>query len=177
VQRFLVATALSIALGPAVPSAGNAQGIEFGGDTGFIAPTGNWADRTGLGVPLLLRVEVDLGVVVATGRVGIIPHFPTSVLDADLNTTEVPFLAGVKYSLAGPLYGALELGIVNITFTDARNFFGSQTEISHSSVEIGGTIGVGWELPLLDFRLSLFSPSFNNFMGLMATVGYDFVSL
>ena len=165
---LFVAAALVVLL--ALPSSARAV-VEIGVDGAVVLPMADWKKSTGTGFGALLKAELELVMVQITGRAGIIMH-----TDKDnMKTREIPILVGLKWGI-GPAYLAGELGFVhNDLDIDAAGVSDPDGE-----AKLGATLGAGAELGPLDVRLQTFHPSIGDFgdmWGLMATVGYSFISL
>lgn len=176
VALFVVAS-LSASVAEAVPQ------HRLGADLGVRIPFGDWADTTGIvGIGGLFRYEY-LGIspqLNITARLGYIFGLSKDVNGADVSTSELPILAGVKYFFTGytsgkreGFYVAGELGMVYIKAK--ASFMGMSA--SSSDTKFGLMAGVGYEVSNWDFGARFFAPSlgdFGDFMGVVATVGYSF---
>ena len=161
----------------------SAEDGAVGVDGAFVLPVGDWSDVSGIGIGALAAGHYDLSPQLAiTGRIGYIHHLSKSQGGSDFSTYEIPILGGAKYRFGQPgdgLYVGGEVGLVSL---GARSEFenpysGEKESASDSDLEIGLTAGVGYEVGDLDFRGQMFFPTIDHlddFMGVMATVGYRF---
>lgn len=151
--------------------------MRVGVDGAFILPVGNWGDVSGMGFGGLARFEYGfMKELTGTFRAGYLFHLKKN----DMSTAELPILLGAKYFFLGNwseggLYGALEVGMTRLT---AEASFAGVTA-SNSEFKFGTTVGAGYEIANIDIRAQLYAPSFGDFtdfMGVLVTVGYSFVS-
>jgi hypothetical protein len=163
-----------------------AEGMIVGVDGALVLPMGDWADVAGLGFGALGRFEYALDPQLsATGRVGYLVHLEKN---DTYKTSELPLLAGLRYGLSeGPdgLYLAGEAGLVNFTFRRpvAPAVFGTSVsegeKKSDSELKFGLTAGAGYRSGNIDGRAGVFVVSVGDFeetLGIMATVGYNFAN-
>jgi hypothetical protein len=164
-----------------------AEGMIVGVDGALVLPMGDWADVAGLGFGALGRFEYALDPQLsATGRVGYLVHLEKN---DTYKTSELPILAGLRYGLSeGPdgLYLAGEAGLVNFTFRRpvASAVFGGAVSSdgekkSDSELKFGVTAGAGIRSGNIDGRAGVFVVSVGDFeetLGIMATVGYNFAN-
>ena len=164
-----------------------AEGMIVGVDGALVLPMGDWADVAGLGFGALGRFEYALDPQLsATGRVGYLVHLEKN---DTYKTSELPLLAGLRYGLSeGPdgLYLAGEAGLVNFTFRRpvASAVFGGAVSSdgekkSDSELKFGVTAGAGIRSGNIDGRAGVFVVSVGDFeetLGIMATVGYNFAN-
>ena len=175
---FLLAL-LAVAAMPAVAAAQDAPGDKgpnvVGADAVFVLPLGDYGDFADFAVGALVRFELpltpELGV---TARAGYLVDVGTpEVLGVEVSTSYIPFYAGAKYRIgASGLFAAGEIGL-----TIARASFGGESD---SETKIGATVGAGYQTGKINGRLSLWLPSLEDAgdgQGLMASVGFDFLSL
>jgi hypothetical protein len=122
-----------------------------------VLPLGDWGDAAGLGLGLTLNYEYalndQLGI---TGRVGYIHHLATESQfnsAVDINTTEIPVLAGVKYEFVPNIYGQAELGLWHVGYSFSKG-------TSPDSVnDFGLALGAGYQLDNLAFGLEFIMPN------------------
>lgn len=115
-----------------------------GVDVAAALPVGDLAEVSALGFGALARFELGLtDRVRLTGRAGYIRHGEK----LSGNLSEIPVLAGAKLDLTGSLYGAAEIGLFAIRFS------GGPTPGRTNN--LGMTLGVGYRLAALDFRLGV----------------------
>lgn len=163
-----------------------ADDMLVGVDGGLVLPLGDWSNVSGLGFGALGRFELALDPQLSvTGRLGYITHLEAN--DA-YKTSELPILAGLRYGLSGEedgLYVAGEAGLVNFTFRRpvASGVFGTTVsegeKSSKSEPKFGLTAGAGYRSGKVDGRAGIFIVSVGDLeetFGLMATIGYNFVS-
>ena len=122
-----------------------------------VMPLGDWGDAAGLGFGATLNYEYALtdafGI---TGRLGYIHHLGTEVegvSGVDINTTEIPVLAGVKYEFVPNIFAQAELGLWHVSY----NF--SEGTSPDAVNDFGLTVGAGYELGNLAFGLQYIMPN------------------
>ncbi len=155
----------------------------IGAEGAVVLPVSDWSDVSGLGLGALIAGHYDTSPELAvTGRIGYIYHFSKSVNDLEFSTYEIPVLGGIKYRFGepddGPYFGA-EAGFVSLGMKSelTNPFTGQKSKASDSEFKFGVTVGGGYEMDDLDFRGQLFFPDIehlDDFVGIMATVGYRF---
>lgn len=163
-----------------------ADDMLVGVDGGLVLPLGDWSNVSGLGFGALGRFELALDPQLSvTGRVGYITHLEAN---DSYKTSELPILAGLRYGLSGEpdgLYVAGEAGLVNFTFRQpvAAGVFGTTVsegeKKSTSELKFGLAAGAGYRSGKIDGRAGIFIVSVGDLeetFGLMATIGYNFVS-
>lgn len=149
----------------ATPPAAPAGEKLIGADVGLALPFGNWGDAAGLGIVALPRFEYGaIPNLAITGRIGIIYHLSKN----DVSVLEVPILVGAKYGFTDAIYGAAEIGAV---------YAKPDCDGCESKTKLAGTIGVGYRMNDLDFRLGLhvwdLGHASDTMQGVL-TVGYNF---
>jgi hypothetical protein len=160
--------------------------VSFDAAPAFLIPVGNLSDAAsvGLGVfagarrPIAQQLDV-------TGRAGFVYHFSKDYLGGSVGISEVPILAGLRYTFVptadGGLYGGAEIGM-SIVFSRAslnNALLGGQST-SQTDVKASTTLGVGYQYGKLDARGALYFIDLGHMgdsMAIMATVGYSFAEL
>jgi opacity protein-like surface antigen len=138
-----------------IASSGEYTQLAVGIDFANAIPVGNFADAAGFGIGTLSRIEyiIDESPLAVTMRTGYLWHMSKDVGPATTSFTQLPALGGLKYLLpAAPIYVAGELGAV-FTTTSTEGGPGGDTDNSETSFGFGA--GAGYELDIIDFRLSL----------------------
>lgn len=172
--------------GPPAPAAPEPQG-KIGADLAFVLPVDDYADGITAALGLFGRFEYAISPQVAvTGRLGFLYHIidqPEG--DVDLSLTMIPIYGGIKYNLNGAGDGVFlsgEAGINNIRVSAST----MGIEISDSQTKLSLNLGGGYQAGKISLRGSLFFTADagggdgvdgTNLVGLMASVGYDFVAL
>jgi hypothetical protein len=154
---------------PVAASGGGSHGVTIGVDGSLAIPFGDWGDATGIGIGGLFRGEYPLMPNLnLTGRVGYLYHLSKN----SVTLHEVPILVGAKYGFTDQIYGAAEIGLV---YRKASCDLGCT-----SDTNLGFTIGAGYRMDALDFRLGLHILDLGHAgdsMQLVASVGYNFAAL
>lgn len=174
-----------------VPAESQAKDMRLAVDGGGVMPIGDWSDMSGIGIGALLRYEYLMSPnLTITGRVGYIYGLGKSYGGMDVSTNEIPIMGGVRYYFQGykskkreGLYASGELGLISISINweidgcDGSSMAGAfgGCDYSGSTTELGGTAGIGYELPSgIDVNASAFLPSLGDMFGILVTVGYSF---
>ena len=151
-----------------------AVGLDLAGEL----PVGNFADVAGFGLGALGRFEYNINEspLAVTARAGYIWHLDKDVgANGTSSFSEVPLLAGLKYSLpTAPIYIAGEIGAV-MAMNKVEGVPGP--DIDDSETNLGFTAGAGYELGDVDIRMSLNFLDVSNMADAMAigvTFGYNF---
>lgn len=177
------ALALALAFGSAqAMSPGTANAPEhtryaLGVDVIAQSPVGDFADVAGFGLGGLLRYEHHLArsPLALTARAGYIWHMQEEAGPVTSNISQVPILAGVKYSLAGaPIYVGAEAG-VSILMSDVEGPFGADD--SSTETNFAWSAGAGYELGPVDIRLALYfadGANMSESMSVGVSLGYNF---
>lgn len=122
-----------------------------------VMPLGDWGDAAGLGFGLTLNYEYALNDMLGiTGRIGYIHHLGTEVeglSGVDINTTEIPVLAGVKYSFLPNVFAQAEVGLWRVSYNFSK---GTSPDAVN---DLGLTLGAGYELDNLAFGLQYIMPN------------------
>ena len=181
--RLFMLTTMATLLHVGNASPASAAGMSLGADGAFAVPLSTWGDVSSVGIGALLRFEVDLTEnFTVTGRIGFIFHFDKQQATTATNTSELPILGGVKYYILGEsngFYAAAEVGLVNIWGYTSGQVEGVLIEGSDSELNLGLTLGVGYTHEAIDARVCLIFPDIGELddaIGILLTVGYDFVS-
>jgi opacity protein-like surface antigen len=174
----LVAFAAPVySMAPGTASAGEHTQMALGLDLAAQLPVGNFADVAGFGLGALGRFEYQLNesALGLTARAGYLMHLDKDVGPATSSFSQIPLLAGVKYSLpTAPIYIAGELGAV---IAQTRLEGGPGPDTDESETNVGFTAGAGYELGDVDIRMSLNFLDVSNMADAMAigvTFGYNF---
>lgn len=124
-------------------------------------PMGNFGDVTSLGFGGVAQGEYDLAPqIVGTLTTGYLSFSGKSVNGVDLGSwSVVPILVGGKYFFTPMFYGAVQIGINMVSYTNKHvpvgfNYVTGQIaygDASVSSSEFGFDIGVGYEMKPFDF--------------------------
>ncbi|MEK6606124.1 MAG: outer membrane beta-barrel protein [Myxococcota bacterium] len=126
--------------------------MTLGADGAIAVPFGNLGDGAGIGIGALVRFEYDVNAdMAATGRLGYIHHLAKN----DVTFSEIPIMAGLKYALSGPLYGAGEVGIVHTKAEACVTILGTETCGTGSDDNLALGVGAGYEMGELDLRAQL----------------------
>jgi hypothetical protein len=162
-------------MSPGTHNAGEHKTVAAGFDIVGQLPVGNFADAVGFGIGALGRFERQLGMspaVFLTARAGYIGHTDKENGGVTTGYSQIPLLAGFKYSLTGaPIYVGAEAGaVVSMTDVDGP---GTAGDGSTTETNLGVSAGAGYELGPVDIRLSLNFPDATN-LGDMMTVGVSF---
>jgi hypothetical protein len=151
---------------PAAASTG-AKGI-IGADAAVAIPFGTLGDFAGIGIGVLPRYEYTLMPNLnLTGRIGFIFHLSKN----DTSFYEIPILVGGKYGFTDAIYGAAEIGVV---------YGKASCDGCKSDTNLAFTIGAGYRMEALDFRLGLHIIDLGNAGDTMEgvlSVGYNFAAL
>jgi len=160
----------------------------FDASAAFALPVGNFADVSGIGfgafggVRHLVAKNVHI-----TGRAGFIYHLSKDFGGYSIGTSELPLLAGVRYTFVpandGGFYGGAELGM-SVLFTRASSStpglnLGPQSG-GDTSVKASTALNLGYQVGKLDARATMYFVDLGHLgdsMALMATVGYSFAEL
>lgn len=175
---FALALAFSPAqaMSPGTASAGEHTRYALGLDVIAQSPVGDFADVAGFGLGGLLRYEHHLArsPLALTGRAGYIWHMQAETGPVTSNLSQVPILAGVKYSLSGaPIYVGAEAG-VSILMLDTE---GLGPDESTTETKFAWSAGAGYELGPVDIRLALYfadGAKMNESMSVGVSLGYNF---
>jgi hypothetical protein len=141
------------------------------------SPVGDFADVAGFGLGALLRYEHHLAQspLALTARAGYIWHMEAEVGPVTSNFSQVPLLAGLKYSLPGaPIYVGADAG-VSILMNDVEGPFGADD--SSTETKFAWSAGAGYELGPVDIRLALYfadGAKMNESMSVGVSLGYNF---
>ena len=170
-------TAPAYGMAPGTASAGEDTKMAAGIDLAGELPVGNLADVAGFGLGALGRFEynVNQSPLAVTARAGYIWHLDKNIGPATSSYSEVPLLAGLKYSLpTAPIYVATELGAMMV-MNEVTG--GPGPDQDNSATNLGFTAGAGYELGDVDIRMSLNFLDVSNMADAMAigvTFGYNF---
>ena len=182
-KRPAIMLIVSVMLLTSAASSAMAKGMSLGADGAFAIPLATWGDVANLGIGAMLRFEVDITEnFTVTGRVGFIFHFEKEQATTSTNTSELPILGGVKYYFLGEsdgFYAAAEIGLINIWGYASGQVEGVLIEGSDSELNLGLTIGAGYTFGNIDGRACLIFPDIGELddaIGILLTVGYDFIS-
>lgn len=122
-----------------------------------VMPMGDWGDYASLGFGLTLNYEYALndqfGI---TGRVGYIHHLATEaegLSGVDVNTSEIPVLAGVKYEFIPNFFAQAELGLWHVSYNMSK---GTSPDAVN---DLGLALGAGYKMDNLAFGLEYIMPN------------------
>jgi hypothetical protein len=166
-------TAPVYSMAPGTASSGEDTQMTVGVDFANAFPVGNFADAANFGFGSLFRFEYNINEspLAVTTRTGYLWHNSKDVGPATASFSQVPLLAGLKYSPPTvPIYVAGELGAV-IAMTSTEGGFGGDT--NNTETNLGFSAGAGYELGILDVRLSLNFLDVSNMADAM-TIGFTF---
>lgn len=165
------------AMSPGTATAREHTRYALGADVIAQMPVGDFADVAGFGLGALLRYEhhIARSPLALTARGGYIWHMEEEVGPITSNISQVPLLAGLKYSLPGaPIYLGAEAG-VSILMSDVEGPFGASE--SDSETNFAWSAGAGYELGPVDIRLALYfadGANMNESMSVGVSFGYNF---
>jgi hypothetical protein len=157
-----------------VPAVAQAEmGLHLGVEGAFVLPLGDWADGTGIGLGGMAKAGYEAtDELQVTFRIGYIYHLSKDLGGVDVSTSELPIMVGAKYTASIGLFGELSVGMVNL---------GASTgDDSISEMKFGLMAGAGYSIASLSLGANLFLPDLGHAdeaMGLLFTVGYDFLVL
>ena len=183
---FLLAAAGSAhAMSPGTATAGEHTRYALGADVIGQLPVGDFADVAGFGLGALLRYEhhIARSPLALTARGGYIYHLEESIsgpFGSEVATqySQVPLLAGVKYSLPGaPIYIGAEAGAVIGLVSSEMTGPGVDESDSDSETNFAWSAGAGYELGPVDIRLALYfadGANMNESMAVGVSFGYNF---
>lgn len=166
-------TAPVYSMPPGTASSGEDTQMTVGVDFAHVFPVGNFADAANVGFGSLLRFEYNINEspLAVTTHTGYLWHNSKDVGPATASFSQVPLLAGLKYSLPiVPIYVAGEFGTVIATTSTAGDFGG---DTDNTETNLGFSAGAGYELGILDARLSLNFLDVSNMAEAMA-IGFTF---
>ena len=166
-------TAPKYSMAGGIASSGEDTQMAVGVDFASVVPVGNFADAAGFGFGSLFRFEYNINAspLAVTTRSGYLWHNSKDVGPATVSFSQVPLLAGLKYSLpTAPIYVAGELGAV-IAMTSTEGGIGGDTD--NTETNLGFAAGAGYELGIIDLRLSLNFLDASNMADTM-TIGLTF---
>lgn len=180
-----LAASPALAMAPGTIAAKEHTTYAIGADLIGQLPVGNFADAAGFGIGGLLRGEfaINQSPLAVTARAGYIWHVEKETGATTYNYSQVPLLAGLKYSLpTAPIYLAAEAGAVVGMIDTETDFPGPGGPVSNSESEtnFAWSAGAGYELGDVDIRLALYFPDASNMADMMTvgiSLGYNFVGM
>jgi hypothetical protein len=138
---------------------------------------GGWGGAPGLGIGVMVGLELDLAIIVGTIRTGYVYHLPTTSATSQEEQTwsNIPVLIGLRYKTPTPgiafflgAEGALnKLSLDGTTYNDSATLLGMNAYLGANIGPIEVTAG----LNVLELK------EFSETKTLMFTVGYDLFSL
>lgn len=147
----------------------------LGLDAAFVLPLSDYGDSADFAVGPLLRFEMGVAPNIAvTARAGVLFHVGTP---EGFGLTMIPIYVGGKYNIGtSGLFAAAEVGATVIRASvDIGGISASETE-----TKFGFTAGLGYQKSKIQVRANLFVPDVGEIgdaLGVMASVGYDFLAL
>ena len=169
----VVAFSLAAMMAPGTANSAEDTQMTMGVDFANVLPVGNFADAANFGFGTLFRFEFNINEspLAVTTRTGYLWHNSKNVGPATVSFSQVPLLTGLKYSLpTAPIYVAAELGAV-IAMTSTKGGSGGGTD--NTETNLGFSAGAGYEVGILDLRLSLNFLDVSNMADAM-TIGFTF---
>jgi opacity protein-like surface antigen len=151
-------------------------------------PVGDFADVAGFGLGGLLRGEYNINQspLAITARAGYIWHMERETdqgaTTVTTNFSQVPLLAGLKYSLAGaPIYVAAEAGaVIAMSEGESDGPGPGTTSFDDSQTNFAWTAGAGYELGPVDIRMALYfadGANMSESMSVGVSFGYNFAGM
>ncbi len=149
-------------------------------------PVGDFADAAGFGLGALLRYEhhIARSPLAVTARAGYIYHLQEETSgpfgsETSMQYSQVPLLAGLKYSLPGaPIYIGADAGVVIGMMRSEVTGPGVDESDTENETNFAWSAGAGYELGPVDIRLALYfadGTSMNESMSIGVSFGYNFV--
>jgi hypothetical protein len=154
---------------PAMEEPAGGKSKTIGADVAFLFPLGDFADAVDAAFGALGRFEFGLNPALSiTGRAGLL--YALSKLDG-VTLLMIPVYGGVKYNIGtSGLFAHGEVGIVHSRIS----FDGG----SDSNTKISFDAGAGYQMGKLQFRAGFwYTATDPASMGLLASAGFDFVSM
>jgi hypothetical protein len=135
--------------------------LKFGAGAYIGLPLGSFGDVTSIGFGGIVQGEYDLAPqIVGTATAGYLVFSGKSVNGFDYGSWSViPILVGGKYFFSPNFYGAVQVGLNFVSYTNKNvptgfNYLTGQLtygEVTYSSSEFGFNFGVGYEMKPFDF--------------------------
>jgi hypothetical protein len=153
----------------------------------FVLPVGNLADAASVGVGALVGMRRNVAKQLdITARAGFVYHFSKEAGGGSVGISELPFLAGVRYTFVptadGGFYGGGEVGM-SILFARAAindNALVGPQSTTKSEAKASTALGLGYQFGRFDAKGSLYVIDVGHpgdSMTIMASLGYAFVEL
>jgi opacity protein-like surface antigen len=167
----------SHAMSPGTLNAEEHTRYALGADFIAQSPVGDFGDVAGFGVGGLLRYEHHLArsPLALTARGGYIWHMEQETGAVTSNLSQVPLLAGFKYSLSGaPVYVGADAG-VSVRMIDTE---GPGVDESDTETTFAWSAGAGYELGPVDIRLAFYfadGVKMSESMSVGVSLGYNFM--
>jgi hypothetical protein len=161
------------------PMAGGKGSKTIGADVVGVLPLGDYAKSTSFGIGAMGRFEFGINDMIAlTARVGYIYHLGTPT---DTSIYFIPILVGGTYKIGtSGLFAEAEVGITHIGAS--ATVMGM--DFSSSDDKFAFDVGAGYQKEKIKARVSFYMPgsqdngtSSTTLFGIMASVGFDFVSM
>ena len=129
--------------------------LKFGAGVYIGLPLGSFGDVTSIGFGGIVQAEMDLAPqIVGTATAGYLSFSGKSVNGFKLGSwSVVPILVGGKYFFTPMIYGAVQIGLNFVSYSNTYTspFTGTTYSASVSSTEFGFNFGVGYEMKPIDF--------------------------
>jgi hypothetical protein len=135
--------------------------LQFGAGVYLGLPLGSFGDVTSIGFGGIVQAEMDLAPqIVGTATAGYLSFSGKTVNGYDYGSWSViPILVGGKYFFTPNVYGAVQLGLNFVSYTNKNvptgfNYLTGDIiygDVSASSTEFGFNFGVGYEMKPFDF--------------------------
>jgi hypothetical protein len=149
--------------------------LKFGVGPYIGLPLGTFSDITSVGFGGLVQGELDLAPQwVGTASVGYLSFSGKTVSGFSYgNWSIVPVWVGGKYFFTPNVYGAAQIGLNFISYTQHVSFFGFNSDVSVSDTKFGFNVGVGYDLGQWDF-LVRYSSFMSDASAISLTAMYKF---